>query len=144
MLYIAKKVNRHIVILELSSFWALCISFWKVTCMFCSMQNNRGFKNLLDHYFSCIGPGVLACATRGGGRSEAGHCFHLLFSFFLSFFYAFYFSPTSEKLPWLNICFPTYFGITRRNILKKDIYRVSHKTVSTLFFVIFRLPKQLQ
>ena len=43
-----------------------------------------------------IGPGVLACATRGGGRSEAGHCFHLLFSFFLSFFFffsAFYFSP---------------------------------------------------
>ena len=29
---------------------------------------------------------VLACATRGGGRSEAGHCFHLLFSsFFLLF-----------------------------------------------------------
>ena len=22
-----------------------------------------------------IGPGVLTCATRGGGRSEAGHCF---------------------------------------------------------------------
>ena len=21
----------------------------------------------------CFGPGVLACATRGGGRSEAGH-----------------------------------------------------------------------
>ena len=36
-----------------------------------------------------IGPGVLACATRGGGRSEAGHCFHLLFSsssFFLFLF----------------------------------------------------------
>ena len=28
-----------------------------------------------------FGPGVLACATRGGGQSEAGHCFHLLFSF---------------------------------------------------------------
>ena len=40
--------------------------------------------------FPSIGPGVLACATRGGGRSEAGHCFHLLFSssffFFSSFF----------------------------------------------------------
>ena len=36
-----------------------------------------------------VGPGVLACATRGGGRSEAGHCFHLLFSFFLSFFFFF-------------------------------------------------------
>ena len=30
-----------------------------------------------------FGPGVLACATRGGGRSEAGHCFHRLFLFFL-------------------------------------------------------------
>ena len=27
-----------------------------------------------------FGPGVLACATRGGGRSEAGRCFHLLFA----------------------------------------------------------------
>ena len=27
-----------------------------------------------------VGPGVLSCATRVGGRSEAGHCFHLLFS----------------------------------------------------------------
>ena len=51
-------------------------------------------------YVFVIGPGVLACATRGGGQSEAGHCFHLLF---LSFFsYAFCFSPTSEKLPWLK------------------------------------------
>ena len=32
---------------------------------------------------------VLACATRGGGRSEAGHCFHLLFSSFFLLFYAF-------------------------------------------------------
>ena len=29
----------------------------------------------------CFGPGVLACTTRGSGRSEAGHCFHLLFFF---------------------------------------------------------------
>ena len=33
-----------------------------------------------------FGPGVLACATRGSGRSEAGHCFHLLF-FLFSFFF---------------------------------------------------------
>ena len=26
-----------------------------------------------------IGPGVLACATHGGGQSKASHCFHLLF-----------------------------------------------------------------
>ena len=46
-----------------------------------------------------FGPDVLACATRGGGRSEAGHCFHLLkpFFFFLSF-YTFCFSPTSGIL----------------------------------------------
>ena len=92
-----------------------------------------------------IGLGMLACAPRGGGWSEAGHCLHLLFSFsfwsrracvrhpwwqtkrswplfsptfffffFLFSFYAFCFSPTSEKLPWLKICFPQYFGITRR------------------------------
>ena len=78
-----------------------------------------------------IGPGVLACATRVGGRSEAGNCFYLLFSsFFLLFvrllifthfvetpvreffflsFYAFCFSPTSGKLP-------PYFAMTKRNI----------------------------
>ena len=38
-------------------------------------------------YTELIGPGVLACATRGGGRSEAGNCFHLLFSSF--FFFSF-------------------------------------------------------
>ena len=32
-------------------------------------------QNFSLRYF---GPRVLACATRGGGRSEAGHCFHLL------------------------------------------------------------------
>ena len=30
-----------------------------------------------------FGPRVLACPTRGGGRSEAGHRFHLLIYFFL-------------------------------------------------------------
>ena len=59
---------------------------------------------------------VHACATRGGGRSKAGHCFHLLFS---SFFSAFYFSPTSGNLPCVKICFLQYFGITRRYIPKK-------------------------
>ena len=34
-----------------------------------------------------IGAGVLACATRGGGQSEADHCFHL-------FFFVFVFFPT--------------------------------------------------
>ena len=75
---------------------------------------------LLPLFSLSFGPGVLACATRGGGRSEAGHCFHLLSFFFLfSFFYAFCFSPTSGNLPCVKICFPQYFGITRRYMQKK-------------------------
>ena len=72
-----------------------------------------------------VGPGVLACATRGGGRSKAGHCFHLLFSFsffFFFFFSAFYFSPTSGNLPCVKICLPQYFGITRRYMQKKIVF----------------------
>ena len=37
-------------------------------------------------------------------------------SFSSSFFSAFYFSPTSENFPCVKICFPQYFGITRRNM----------------------------
>ena len=44
---------------------------------------------ILSHNISShrplVGPGVLACATPGGGRSEAGHCLHLpeyLFHFY--------------------------------------------------------------
>ena len=37
--------------------------------------------------------------------------FFFLFSFFFS---AFYFAPTSGNLPCVKICFPQYFGITRR------------------------------
>ena len=44
-------------------------------------------KPSLDPWKTNIGPGVLACATRGGGRSEAGHCFHLLSFFFLFFLF---------------------------------------------------------
>ena len=47
---------------------------------------------------SSFGQGVLACAIRCGGRSEAGHCFHLLF-FLLPFF------P-------LRLLLFTYFGET--------------------------------
>ena len=36
------------------------------------------------------------------------------------FFYAFCFSPTSWKILCLKICFPQYFGITRRNIYTKN------------------------
>ena len=49
--------------------------------------------------------------------------------FFLSFFflsfsfsYAFCFSPTSGNLPCVKICFPQYFGITRRYMQNKYIF----------------------
>ena len=49
----------------------------------------------------------------------AGHRYYQL-SVFLSFslFYVFCCWPTSGKLPRLKICFPQYFGITRRYIQK--------------------------
>ena len=53
--------------------------------------------------FPIFGPGVLACATRGGGRSEAGHCFHLLFSSFSSFSFFFF-------LLFLRLLLFTHFG----------------------------------
>ena len=43
--------------------------------------------------------------------------FFLSFFFFL-FSYAFCFSPTSGNLPCVKICFPQYFGITRRYMQK--------------------------
>ena len=96
-----------------------------------------------------IGPDVLACATRGGGRSEAGHCFHLLFfSFFFS--YAFCFSATSRKLPCVKICFPQYFGITRRYMQKKNnIFLVififlRKKTDFRAFFRLFKASVRLR
>ena len=47
-----------------------------------------------------IGPGVLACATHGGGQSEAGHCFHLFFVCFLRLLLFTHFgeSPVKENL----------------------------------------------
>ena len=45
--------------------------------------------------------------------------FFLFLSFSFSFFSAFYFSPTSGNLPCVKICFPQYFGITRRYMQKK-------------------------
>ena len=72
-----------------------------------------GNKSEAGHCFhllfaSFFGPCVLACATRGGGRSEAGYCFHLLF--FLLFFFLL------RLLLFTHFCFPPYFGINRRNI----------------------------
>ena len=50
------------------------------------MTDKKPYELIIFHF----GPGVLVCTTRGGGRSEAGHCFHLLFlSFFFFFFFLF-------------------------------------------------------
>ena len=45
--------------------------------------------------------------------------FTYFFFLFFFFFSALYFSPTSGNLPCVKICFPQYFGITRRYIQKK-------------------------
>ena len=52
------------------TFAGLVASLTYIICIFSHGQMQYNF----------FGPGVLACATRGGGRSEAGHCFHLLFA----------------------------------------------------------------
>ena len=82
----------------------------------------------------------LACDTRGCGQSKAGHCFHLLF--FRSFFCFLLFtpSPTSGNLPGVKICFPQYFGITRRYMQKNIFFLVIFIFLrkKTDFRVIFR------
>ena len=60
----------------------------------------------------------LACATLWW-RTEAKQAIvftYFFFFFFFFFFYAFCFSHTSGNVPCMTICFPQYFGITRRNI----------------------------
>ena len=47
---------------------------------FCFSPTGGELPRLKICFPQYFGPGVLACATGGGGRSEAGHCFHLLFS----------------------------------------------------------------
>ena len=75
--------------------------------MSCSQSNKNGiFSGVYSNSCGCFlkfifGPGVLACATRGGGRSEAGHCFHLLFS--SSSFFFLLFSPPSTFHPLRGI-----------------------------------------
>ena len=116
--YLINVKNLNIEPLALIHFWACK----KVQDTFSLSQNTYNKYNLgPSPEFPLFGPGVLACATRGGGRSEAGHRFHLLF-FLLFFFSAFCFSPTSENLPCVKICFPQYFGITRRYMQKKNMF----------------------
>ena len=68
--------------------------------------------------FHFIGPGVLACATHGCGRSEAGHCFHLLSFFFLSF-YAFLLFNHFGETPVRENLFPPIFWHNMKEYLKK-------------------------
>ena len=63
-----------------------------------------------------IGPGVLACTTRGGRRSKAGHCFHLLYFFKFFYFFLFFFflpSPPSTFHPLWGNSRDWKLGITR-------------------------------
>ena len=57
--------------------------------------------------------------TRWHLQCVAGHCYYQLSLFFLFSFSVFCFWPTSGKLPRLKICFPQYFGITRRYLQNK-------------------------
>ena len=59
--------------------------------------------------------------------------FHLFFFPFLFFFSVFYFWPTSGNLPCVKICFPQYFGKTRRCMQKKYFFKV--------MFIFFLLTK---
>ena len=104
---------------------------WKCTWSFITTLIPQ--HKFLD-YLHCINEDDFqyACATRAGGQSKCGHCFHLLFCCcsrqllcatrgggrkhswplfsptfsFLFFFYAFCFSPTSGKLPWQKFVSP--------------------------------------
>ena len=71
------------------------------------------WPNKKEQFF---GPGGFACATRGGVcNAYLAIVITIAQSlFFFLFPPVFCFLPTSGKLPRLRICFPQYFGITRR------------------------------
>ena len=60
------------------------------------------------HLLFLCGPGLLACATHGGGRSEAGHCFHLLFFLFFFLLHLLLFTHFGES-PVTENLFPLIF-----------------------------------
>ena len=80
----------------------------------------------------------LACTTRGGRRKQSWPLFWprrlacamrslaivitIVQSLFLSLSSVFCFLPTSGNLPCAKICFPQYFGITRRYMQNKYIF----------------------
>ena len=73
--------------------------------------------------------------TRWRLQCVAGHCYYQLsVSPLSSFFYVFFFWPTSRKLPRLKICFPQYFGKTRRYMLKKIVGNFNFFTNKKMIF----------
>ena len=58
--------------------WAVVLIVLQVTLHYILNWSRRG---CVRHPW-LRAPPVVACATRGGGRSEAGHSFHLFFSHF--------------------------------------------------------------
>ena len=86
-----------------------------------------GYSMLLCYRYVKYNILVQACLpapTVVADEAKLAIVFTYFFPFFLSFFFfsAFYFSPTLENLPCVKICFPQYFGITRRYMQKKNIF----------------------
>ena len=65
----------------------------------------------------------IACATRGGGRSEAGHCFHLLFFLFFFFLRLLLFTHFGES-PVRENLFPPIFWHNYKIYAKKIFVKV--------------------
>ena len=100
---------------DLLSPWILCVKSRYVTLLQCiedpqDHTRDRPSSFCMRTQREHFGLGVLACATRGGGRSEAGHCFHLLFSSFsFSFSYSFCFFTHIGESPVRENLFPPIF-----------------------------------
>ena len=93
------------------------------------------------HSSSTIGWSMrVACAVRGGGGMRSWPLllpsFSLLFLFFSLFLSVFCFWPTSGNLPYVKICFPQYFGITRR-YMQKNVGNFYFFTKKSLFLSVF-------
>ena len=83
------------------------------------------YKNVSQNFFFYSNWSRRACVRHSWWRTKRSWPLFsptFFFFLFLSSFYAFCFSPTSGYLPCVKICFPQYFGITRRYMQKKYIY----------------------
>ena len=89
---------------------------------------------LFSPTFFFFGPGGLRAPPVVADEAKLAIVFTYIFSsFFLS---SFFFSLTSGKLPCMKICFPQYFGITRRNIFKHSFF--GNLNFFTRFFCFLR------